>query len=193
MPVSAAPLSAIGAVVLSAHLFLAPDPGMVTREYTPFTADGRTRQDLVVHTVAGSCWTGSLATPRADAWRCMTGNLIHDPCFSASRDARQVVCAEAPWEPKVTVMSLTEPLPLDEGNKGPAEPWWPRAWAFVLASGDRCVFLTGATDIVQGHRIDYGCERGGHALAFDSRRGTVLVQNPESKSLTTERVSESWY
>ena len=31
---------------------------------------------------AGRCWTNSLAVWRDDAWRCIVGNEIYDPCFS---------------------------------------------------------------------------------------------------------------
>jgi hypothetical protein len=49
----------------------------------------------IARTVTGYCWTSSNATDRTDAWRCMTGNYIYDPCFAASRVAHFVLCNEA--------------------------------------------------------------------------------------------------
>src|SRR4051794_37844520 len=53
------------------------------RVFRPFTASGRSR--LHTKTRRGECFTGSLATVRRDAWRCIVGNGLIDPCFSSGR------------------------------------------------------------------------------------------------------------
>jgi hypothetical protein len=100
---------------------------------------------------SGYCWTASLATATTDAYRCMAGNAIHDPCFAASRHARTVACFIDPWH-AVTMLSLTKPLPRHGPAFGPALPW-----AIETVDGRRCTFLTGATAAMGGERINYGC------------------------------------
>src|SRR5579863_2030262 len=40
----------------------------------------------------GYCWEASLAANVPNAYRCFQGNMIHDPCFAASRRAATVAC-----------------------------------------------------------------------------------------------------
>ena len=54
--------------------------------YEPFSVTG-SPQVRVTQTVRGHCWTGSLASPRRDAWRCLSGNFIYDPCFQLDSGA----------------------------------------------------------------------------------------------------------
>src|SRR3989304_6202135 len=44
----------------------------------------------------GDWWTRSVAVWRPEAWRCRTGNQIHDPCFSADDKAATVACFSTP-------------------------------------------------------------------------------------------------
>ena len=63
------------------------------------------------YVVEGSCWTGSVAALRADAWRCMVGNAIYDPCFGP-QDAAAVICVRSPLDESENVqINLTEALP----------------------------------------------------------------------------------
>ena len=87
-------------------------------------------------TLGGNCWTSSIASTRADAYRCMTGNEIYDPCFVI--DPKSVGCPTDLSANAGTVLKLTKPLP-------PAEspPPAPQAFAMVLQSGAKCNRATG--------------------------------------------------
>jgi len=104
----------------------------------------------------GSCWTGSIAVARPDAWRCMAGNRILDPCF-ASNGARYAVCEPNPvtGDPGIR-LKLTEPLPQVY------VPPWPKtrdsAWLVELADGTTCRPVTGASWEVQGKYVSFYCE-----------------------------------
>jgi hypothetical protein len=100
-------------------------------------------------TVDGYCWTGSLAAPRAGAYRCMAGNAVHDPCFvGVGQD--EVACPQGdPDRQEGTVLRLTRALP----PAGTARPSPSRPWAFTLQGGERCSAMTGT--ILPGH--PYGC------------------------------------
>ncbi|HLX26847.1 MAG TPA: hypothetical protein VKR05_07615 [Candidatus Cybelea sp.] len=84
---------------------------------------------------SGSCWTSSIASPRADAYRCMAGNEIHDPCFEI--DSKSVACPVDVFANTGIVMKLTKPLP------PAASPSPPQAWAMLLQGGAKCNRGTG--------------------------------------------------
>ena len=99
----------------------------------------------------GSCWTNSLAVWRVDAWRCMVGNAIYDPCFSQDDS---VICGADPVTPTVSfALTLTEPLPAAEIPPDAAT----YAWLVELPDGTMCGYATGATGGVGDERIDYMC------------------------------------
>jgi hypothetical protein len=116
---------------------------------------------------SGYCWTDSLATEARDAYRCMQGNAIHDPCFAASAHARDVACFIDPWHP-VTLLRLTRPLPRHGSVPAGSLPW-----AIVTTSGRRCTFLTGATAPMGGERINYGCIGGAYLIGAPDRRNPL--------------------
>jgi len=89
----------------------------------------------VTKTGLGSCWEGSIAANRADAFRCTVGNSISDPCFV--RSSGSVACPEIPAGDQGLVIKLTKPLPANDVS-GPANPW-----AMVVAPGTRCRIETG--------------------------------------------------
>ena len=139
--------------------------------FAPFIG-GRLNTSLhVAQTRRGFCWTGSLAdSGRTDAWRCLVGNLIHDPCFSdVTKPAPSfVVCAPTPWSRKVVKITLTRKLPL--GQRNPAgDPLRRAPWALMLRSGKKCLALTGATGTIAGRGVAYGCVGGGYLLGTPRR------------------------
>jgi hypothetical protein len=127
------------------------------RVVVPFTPGGLVASLTVAARASGSCWTASLASAsRPDAWRCMAGNSIHDPCFVGPAGADQVAaCLQSPWSSRVTLLTLSGPLPGNAARPGNLLDGSP--WALELASGERCTMLTGATWGVAGLRVNYGC------------------------------------
>ena len=127
-----------------------------TSIYSPFTASGESATH-VKSTVRGHCFTGSLAVNHQDAWRCLSGNLIYDPCFSSAGAAGIVLCpASGPWGSSAIEIKLTEKLPSNLGNKGkPSTSGLP--WALMTVAGWKCKLATGATSVVDGKRQNYFC------------------------------------
>lgn len=133
-----------------------------------FTAQGTLSPRFhVAGTASGYCFTASLATDALDAYRCIQGNALHDPCFAASASARSVVCFLDPWHP-VTVLQLTRRLP----RHGPV-PKLALPWAIVTSDGRHCTFLTGATAPMGGERINYGCVHGSYLIGAPDRRNPL--------------------
>lgn len=81
----------------------------------------------------GYCWTSSIASQRADAYRCMVGNAIHDPCFTLSQ--KSVACPTSADGTSGVAISLTKPLPQDTMRN--------TVWRMQLVNGTRCDIGTG--------------------------------------------------
>jgi len=77
----------------------------------------------------GSCWEHSLAIGHSNAYRCVVGNEIHDPCYRLSD--RSVACGGGL---RIVVPSLP--------NDAPAES---HLAYFTLDNGVRCVRPTGTS------------------------------------------------
>jgi hypothetical protein len=148
------------AAAVAMSVGLAPDGLAATHTrahiYTPFRDSGAPAA-RVIRTVRGSCFSGSIAADRQHAWRCMSGNFLFDPCFSTARAHRIVLCPQSgPWTHTAIKIKLTKRLPLRFANtKPPSTSGLP--WALVTGAGWRCTFITGATSVVSGQRLNYGC------------------------------------
>ncbi len=133
---------------------------------------------------SGACFARSLAdSERPDAYRCSTDDSIHDPCFLDPVRVDAVVCAGAPFAADVVVVRLSEPLPAPlAAHAYDLDLQRGRPWALELADGRRCTILTGATALVAGMRVDYGCDDGASLVGPIDRsaaRWRVFVGSPE--------------
>lgn len=108
----------------------------------------------------GRCWTSSLAlSGRTDAWRCMTGNVIHDPCIQLADGA--IVCDANPSTGAGGfLVTLTEPLPAPQVTADGVANAAKNGWLVELDDGMVCGMNTGATGGVNGERANYGCPDG---------------------------------
>ena len=165
-------MRAVGAIAtLGAMCLLAPASAAAletkTQRYTPFDGDGQIRVDLDVTERSGECWVSSGILGRDDAWRCLTGNLIRDPCFESPVETDVVVCARSPWD--TSVIRLEASLDRDDFYS-----WSGGWWAFKLTNGKKCHYMTGATTAVNGHRLSYFCGKNG--------KGPFLFGGPDRSS-----------
>jgi hypothetical protein len=115
----------------------------------------------------GSCELGSsFVSNRPDAARCFAtesddrGVDLFDPCFHSKADTPGMVevfvCPEDPWNDRArrTVVTVTG----DTGTLGEASSSF-RPWALLLANGQRCFRISGATGTTAGVRHNYQCYR----------------------------------
>jgi hypothetical protein len=126
-------LKCAGALTLAALCFGAPAAaaGTVAAHTAVVVFDAKTMH--VSGHESGYCWVGSIASARSDAFRCMTGNSIHDPCFTLS--PQQVACPENATQNSGIVIALTKPLPPPNQSKS--------VWRMQLQSGAECNVATG--------------------------------------------------
>ena len=162
-------LGACLAVVVAVPAIVAAETTTTVVFFRPW-ANGTLASGFTVSEKArGSCYTHSLSTDRPDAWRCFQGNDIFDPCFAGSAHSNTVACAQSPFSHAVVLLSLNRPL---SDGQNPTTKWLqPKRmpWGLRLASGDTCVFVTGATDVVDGDRMNYACRRTGWIIGAPTR------------------------
>jgi hypothetical protein len=102
--------------------------------------------------VAGACGMGeSLALNRSDAWRCIVGNEIYDPCFSSAAHATSVICDASPSKPYGIEVTLAAPLPT-HAKANDTQPW-----ILTMGDGAKCTFETGGTFGIGNQRANYYC------------------------------------
>jgi hypothetical protein len=166
--------------------------------YAPFTAGTIAKGLRVTKTIRGSCWTGSEGTARSDAWRCMSGNYIYDPCFSSQTGGTGafVVCAQSPFVRTLVKFVLTKPLPYKYGNKD-GDPTRFGPWGMRLSTGATCVSIQGATGAIAGMRIGYECSNKG-VLVGSPKRSTptwriFFAKRFDSASLSAVSVAQAWW
>ncbi len=144
--------------------------------FRAFTASGT--PTIPTRSESGHCYTGALTVDRNDAWRCIVGNYLHAPCFSAPQAAGVVVCPDAQVNRGLKIR-LTKGLPRRYANTGrPSLSNQP--WALQLTNGQHCTFASGATNVIHGIRGNYTCGAGFNfgLWGFPSRRSepwTILI------------------
>jgi hypothetical protein len=113
----------------------------------------------------GSCDLGSsVVSNRPDAARCFTtdsddrGVNLFDPCFhsaAGAADRRDLfVCPEDPWNDRARRTVVTVRAGVGTPGEAPSSL---RAWALLLANGQRCFATSGATGTTAGLRHNYQC------------------------------------
>lgn len=135
--------------------------------YAPFTPDGNLARGItVVQRVRGSCWTGSEGDIRSDAWRCIVGDEILDPCFSGA--AGWVACPTLTSQYKIIRLNLTKPLPMRFADP-PLNTNKSLPTTVTLARNVSCGFSGGATSTVAGLRLNYYCTNHAWLLGAPNR------------------------
>lgn len=171
------PVTVVAAAVLSAGWAvntINPSAGNETTSTSSQTPPATPATKIIAYTatppasstpvMSGSCWTNSIAAPfRPDAWRCMVGNNISDPCFQISGSTDTLLCNINPTVLDSTstfVLKLTQPLPAPQVPHGAPPSNW--AWLVQLANGTLCTPFTGITLPVtaSGEAANYGCAPG---------------------------------
>jgi hypothetical protein len=165
-----------------------------THIYEAFTATGKAAIHIT-KTMDGSCYIGSFAAARDDAWRCLSGNDLYDPCFSSDRAKGIVLCVVAPWQRSGVKIKLTKPLPKPYAGK-PSTSGLP--WGIETTAGLKCVFATGGTTAIGGVRANYGCATSKEWLWGSPSRKlqpwTIYIAPFDAKKLSTRaKIAVAWF
>jgi hypothetical protein len=97
----------------------------------------------------------------------------------------------------VVKLTLTKALPHGMANAGTTEPTAKQPWAVKLADGMECVAFTGATGVVAGLGISYGCSDGG-VLAGEPHRPSAtwtifFGSSFNAKTLAAQPIAQAWW
>ncbi len=161
----------------------------VVTTFTPYSAAGTLTVPVAAH-ATGHCWTGSIVVPVANAYRCLVGNEIADPCFAPQHRDRPgtVACVTAPWL-AARVVTLTHPLPETTSRGHAANPW-----ALQLANGARCIAATGTVQNVGAVLLNLLCPDGKAAGGLDTSGAVWKVKYGTAATgrLTEVAVTAAW-
>ena len=188
-------ISAAAALVLAASAAGSSQTTRVTN-FRAYLDRGPAPGLTIVRTAKGECFAGSIADARSDAWRCMVGNYVSDPCFSDPAVASWVLCPldGTPFGTKLLRISLAKSLPKNLGNKGAAGQGNP--WAIKLPGGKICTALTGATSSFHGRRVNYSCGRRAFLAGSPDRSKPTwtitLGTGPKSRARTVPIAVAAW-
>jgi hypothetical protein len=152
-------LAAVALAVLIAGSAVAAAPGTRIVRFNPFDMSGSGGGIAVGRTFSGSCFSGSIAMPRPDAWRCSVGNEIYDPCLTAPIGPAPLICVAGRTAIR---LKLVKALPRSRRNPDTGRF---SAWRLTLRNGDVCDRLTGTTVAIEGRSLAYGCRSGGSITA----------------------------
>jgi len=102
------------------------------------------------------------------------------------------VCAAAPWSRTLVRIALSEDLP----RRDPSPLAAPPCWALVLASGTRCTFISGATAVVRGFRLNYGCDDGRVLFGSPRRSSSTwrirVARDGTGRGVRLAAIREAW-
>lgn len=159
--------------------------------YDPVNSEGGLAVS-VTRTLRGNCFTTSIVASRPDAFRCMSGNAILDPCFMA--EGSDAACPiNGPWTNMAVLLKNAVPNSSapnkDLGTGG-------QPWAIQLTNGANCQELSGATTLVAGQRLGYGCTGGAGLYGNVHRSGqvwTIYEGTPHSATLALKPIAVAWF
>jgi hypothetical protein len=170
----------------STHSTIVPRP-TARHDFAP--ASAAALKSAAIKHAKGSCWTTSIAVPKAGAYRCLASNKILDPCYAKTAAAKTVVCYDAPWsEPEK--LTLTAALPPLDGALPTSHPW-----ALRLSNGLRCVTVTGTVQVAGNIALTYSCG-GDQAAGLSQSSGALLAAYYRASAaapLQNLAVTDTWY
>ena len=187
-------LAVLAVISLASIASIASSPAAVRTSTTATVYSAFSYHGVVVpqvRTVAGSCWENSAVTPRDDAWRCLVGNAIYDPCFS-SEFAYGVVVCPTPWNDTGVEIQLTKPLPAASSHRAPSGAMQP--WAVQTVAGADCVLASVAGPRpIHGRHLNYFCGPSFKLglWGFPDRRSQpwTIFSAPQNATVLTHRVA----
>jgi hypothetical protein len=169
--------------------------GLITQVavYAPWGSSGQLTGVTVSKQPSGSCFTASIAASgRTDAWRCSVGDEIRDPCFIDPAGS-QVACPDLPVLSTVELIHLNTPIdPSLANHENTAAP----PWMLQTRGGINCSFVTGATSVVAGQRLNYSCADGSSLYGTPDRSSpqwTILRGTSSSAEQTPVAIVKAWF
>jgi hypothetical protein len=183
-------------VALAAAATASAAPAPTAFEHWTAFRDGRAAGGVHVdQRGSGVCTAASAADPRSDAWRCLDGTQVEDPCFSGG--AAFVLCPfGTPDSHDALELRLTRPLPAARGG-GPVPATRGNPWAIVTTGGDYCYRAPAPGPTEAGRRVTYVCAGAAFLAGSPDRAHRVwtiaLVPSDAAKRYVTTAIAAAWW
>ena len=161
--------------------------------FQPWIGSGHISSDNhIASTVKGSCWEGSIVSTRSDAFRCIEGDVILDPCFANPYDGylSGMVACPIPSPDSITLINLTKRLPrISAASAGSRN-----VWLIILANGERCFRASEMFITPGGLRNNYKCRTGDlyGNLQHTGHTWTIFEQRHGSPNMTLVPVAKAY-
>ncbi len=149
-------------------------------KYVPSTVSSSIKKE------SGDCFSSSIAAPyRQDAYRCMVGNAISDPCFQIP-GSKDLLCGSDQVSANVTstfLLSLIKDLPKFQIPSSIPANW---AWRVQLSDGVICTPFTGTRPFTAtGDVAIYACNGGANeSMIFGDLNNTNPLWTAKVGSLS---------
>lgn len=184
------------ATLIMAGTLFAEDPPLITAVsfYEPWTETG-VRDDIrVISMRDGVCFYASrVNVGRSDAFRCLSGQMILDPCFvGPAFPRREALCPVADLSEAI-LLRVKGDFP-SERNPDSAPRSLP--WRMELIGSIACTREEGALPDFAGQRLAYSCSNERRAAGtFDRRSGAwkVFVLDEDERELVLVPVTVAYF
>ena len=163
------------------------------RLYRPFNSNPDQVSVQINKTVSGWCWEQSHADNRKDAWRCMVGNKIYDPCFVKSHgEKKQAVCPNSPWQSEAILITVENSLnPATHKSLDMSKDY---PWAIELLDGTQCQTLVDSQQTHDNLPVRYHCNNQSFLIGHLQRcKGLWQVLQKQGDSVSTVSIKRAWY
>jgi hypothetical protein len=163
--------------------------------YSAFKNGKLRTSSVVTERVRGRCYAGSEVEGRPYVWICVWGNVLADPCFSATATSNNAFCPLAPWSNRGAL--VTARLRDWKPTRPQIIKTWP--WGIQTTTGLRCRAIRTGTSFIRGLRVNHGCDKGGFLVGPVDRRSptwTILYGkrfDGEQTKLTRIPIRSAWW
>jgi hypothetical protein len=175
--------------------FAAIMPSTDIQFYRPFDAKINPTETLVA-----SCSRHSALDNRSDAWQCVAGKRVLDPCFiKPYLKAKTAICPVSPWQSQAIKIKLIAPFPTvrtnEQENLDMSED---DPWAITLTDGTNCLIIPAAKNfLIHGQNVKYSCDNHGFLLGHIQRCNLIwkmlFIPTREGNVLNTVEIKTAWY
>lgn len=179
-------------VLLSFCTFSALADDTILKLYRPFGEVFDQPQAMVNQTMQGQCNKQSDLILREDAWRCLAGGKVFDPCFVKSHaSVSEVICPQSPWTGNSVVITVQTPLNNAEHLALDMSTAYP--WALELANGEQCQAVE-ANQEYDGMPIRYRCASN-HVLVGHLQRCKPVwsILEKTASGVDAVAVKRAWF
>lgn len=162
--------------------------------YRPFAETTKHPTPQIIKVLNGYCLQHSSKITREDAWRCMAGNQVYDPCFiNTYGTKKQAICPLSPWFSDSVRIKFEKPLHGDGVRHESLDMSRHYPWAVKLPDGSAC-YAVEPGDFYEGLPVRYFCSQD-KILIGDLRRCAAKwkILQKKNQDVSIIEIKEAWF